>query len=126
MTRVQIAAAKVKREEDKLAKKACAAKAAADKQAQEIKKAQKTLHTATTRALNKRRYRVGALADEAELFTWDDATLSALFHLLAALKDSPHPVAVLEGLLGEVNTPLAVGLHTLMTNGATAVAVRHG
>jgi hypothetical protein len=50
-------------------------------------------------ALDKRRYRVGALADEAGLFQWDNATLTGLFQVLARLQDLHDPVPVLEALL---------------------------
>jgi hypothetical protein len=48
---------------------------------------------------NARRYVVGALADEAGLFTWTNSDLVGLFVALARLADCPNPVAVLEGLL---------------------------
>jgi hypothetical protein len=56
---------------------------------------------ATRQATNKRRYRVGALADEAGLFRWSDTDLAGLFRVLATLEACPNPVAVLEGVLGE-------------------------
>lgn len=54
------------------------------------------------KALTRRRQQVGKLADKAGLLGWDDTTLDQLFVLLGTLRDVPHPVAVLEGLLSEV------------------------
>jgi hypothetical protein len=51
--------------------------------------------------VNKRRYRVGAIADDAGLLAWSDADLSAVFAVLARLTDVAHPAAVLEGLLAD-------------------------
>jgi uncharacterized membrane protein YccC len=53
------------------------------------------------KARTKRRMAVGTLADDAGLLDWEDATLRQLFALLARLKDAPHPVAVLEGVLAD-------------------------
>jgi hypothetical protein len=55
------------------------------------------------KALARRRQQVGRLAEQAGLLAWDDATLAGLFQALALLRETPEPVAVLEGLLtGEV------------------------
>jgi hypothetical protein len=64
---------------------------------------------------DKRRQRVGTLADAAGLFVWEDTTLVGLFHALALLKDTPDPVAVLEGLLADPAFAVTVGLalHTV-------------
>ena len=53
------------------------------------------------KARAKRHQRIGALADEAGLCVWDDATLARLFALLTPLTDMPHPEAVLESLMHE-------------------------
>jgi hypothetical protein len=58
--------------------------------------------TASRADLNKRRYQVGALADEAGLFGWSNAELAEMFRVLACLRDASDPVAALERLLGEV------------------------
>src|SRR5262245_44245166 len=50
---------------------------------------------------DKRRYKVGAVLDEAGLFVWDDTTLAGIVQMLTTLLDCPDPVAVLEGLLVE-------------------------
>src|SRR5438552_13358850 len=52
----------------------------------------------------KRRQRVGTLADDAGLFAWEDTTLAGLFQILATLRETPDPVAVLEGLLSDAGT----------------------
>ena len=43
----------------------------------------------TRQATNKRRYQVGALADDAGLLAWSNADLAGLFTALATLKDVP-------------------------------------
>src|SRR5262245_2636799 len=61
----------------------------------------------------KRRQRVGTLADAAGLLVWDDTTLAGLFQILATLRATPDPVAVLESLLADTAltalTPAAAG-----------------
>jgi hypothetical protein len=54
---------------------------------------------------DKRRQRVGALADDAGLFMWEDTTLARLFQILATLRETPDPVAVLESLLAGPRPP---------------------
>jgi hypothetical protein len=56
----------------------------------------------TRKTRNKRRYLVGALADEAGLLTWSDGELAAVFAVLTPLADVPNPAAVLAGALGDV------------------------
>jgi hypothetical protein len=51
-------------------------------------------------ANDKRRYRIGAIVDEAGLFVLDDLTLGQLFALLAPLATLPDPVHTLDGLIG--------------------------
>jgi hypothetical protein len=55
----------------------------------------------------KRRQRVGTLADAAGLLVWDDTTLAGLFQILATLRATPNPVAVLEALVREASLALA-------------------
>src|SRR5690242_18566853 len=50
---------------------------------------------------DRRRQRVGTLAEAAGLLTWDDTTLAGLFQILATLRETPDPVAVLERLLAD-------------------------
>jgi hypothetical protein len=50
---------------------------------------------------DRRRQRVGTLADHAGLLIWGDTTLAGLFQILATLREAPDPVAVLEGLLAD-------------------------
>jgi hypothetical protein len=62
-------------------------------------------HRADERAQRtKRRVIVGTMADAAGLFVWDDTTLRGLFQMLAMLRETPDPVAVLEGLLSDVGS----------------------
>lgn len=51
-------------------------------------------------ANDKRRYRIGAMVDEAGLFALDDLTLGQLFAVLAPLAALPDPVRTLDGLIG--------------------------
>jgi hypothetical protein len=102
MTRAELAAekvrkAKAKREEaQRLAKEKDAALAQSERQAA----AQARLEA--RKALTRRRYAVGDLAERAGLFAWDNTVLGDLFTLLALLVETPNPVAVLDALLGEV------------------------
>jgi hypothetical protein len=90
--------------EQRLKDKRAADQAALDKvYAQQREQARK--------ARTRRRYAVGALADDAGLLAWDDGILSTLFTALATLADVPNPVAVLESVLTD--------------NGTFAAGVRH-
>ena len=55
---------------------------------------------------DRRRQRVGTLADHAGLLLWDDTTLAGLFQILATLRETPDPVAVLDALVGETSLAL--------------------
>jgi hypothetical protein len=90
MTREERAARKRQRLQDKLA---------ADKHA--LAQADAAYRDEQRTARNKRRYRLGTLADDAGLDRWDEATLRGLFGLLAHLRETPNPVAVLETLFSE-------------------------
>jgi hypothetical protein len=68
------------------------------------------------KARTRKRYAVGALAEEAGLFAWEVDTLRALFTALATLAEVANPVAVLESLLTE-NGEAAPGVWST-TNGA--------
>src|SRR5438874_12594196 len=54
---------------------------------------------------DRRRQRVGTLADAAGLLVWDDTTLTGLFQILATFRETPDPVAVLESLLADTALP---------------------
>ena len=91
-----------------------AAKEAADKQKlEDSRKAlaltQAALREATRKATNKRRYQVGAMADDAGLLAWSNAELGRVFAALARFTAIEHPGAVLETLLGDPDG-LAVGV----------------
>lgn len=53
------------------------------------------------KALQRRYFAVGKLAEHAGLFGWDDATLARLFAVLGRLAEIPSPEAVLESLIEE-------------------------
>src|SRR5215831_4136306 len=67
----------------------------------ELAQVQAQKRAAERHARDKRRYHVGALADDAGLLAWDDATLSRLFTLVSPLTQMPNPEAVLEALLAD-------------------------
>ena len=52
---------------------------------------------------DRRRQRVGTLAEAAGLLIWDDTTLAGLFQILATFRETPDPVAVLDALVGETS-----------------------
>jgi len=80
-------------------------------------------HRADERAARtKRRIIVGTMADAAGLFVWDDPTLRGLFQRLALLRETPDPVAVLEGLLASPGNLDAVSVHGM----AHAPQAAHG
>ena len=72
---------------------------------------------------DRRRQRVGTLADAAGLLVWDDTTLTGLFQILATLRETPDPVAVLESLLADMPpsalTPAAAGPCFLTSSAAS-------
>src|SRR5215813_13201652 len=72
---------------------------------------------------DRRRQRVGTLAEAAGLLIWDDTTLAGLFQILATLRETPDPVAVLERLLADTAltalTPAAAGPCCLTSSGAS-------
>ena len=72
---------------------------------------------------DRRRQRVGTLADAAGLLVWDETTLAGLFQILATLRETPDPVAVLESLLADTAltalTPAAAGPFCLTSSAAS-------
>ena len=72
---------------------------------------------------DRRRQRVGTLAEAAGLLIWDDTTLAGLFQILATLRETPDPVAVLERLLADTaltaRTPAAAGPCCLPSSAAS-------
>jgi hypothetical protein len=90
MTRAERAALREQRLKDQLA---TASRQRAHLEAQE--------RAAARTARARRHQRVGALADAAGLFVWDDTTLAQLFTLLRPLTQMPNPEAVLEALLAD-------------------------
>jgi hypothetical protein len=100
MTRTERAAAKVQKEKEKAAELERVLKERLSEQREETRKAEATLREETRKADNRRRYHVGTLAQEAGLFVWSNSDFQAVFAVLARLADTPHPAALLEGLLG--------------------------
>lgn len=99
MTRAERAAEKVRKEKEQRAKQQRRAQAHDDKRRAAIAKAEAILREEDRKTRNKRRFQVGAVAEEAGLFALDQATLVNLFTLLTSLTDLPNPVAVLDALL---------------------------
>jgi hypothetical protein len=70
---------------------------------------------------DRRRQRVGTLADHAGLLIWDETTLAGLFQILATFRETPDPVVVLESLLADTSltarTPAATGYFLLTSSG---------
>jgi hypothetical protein len=72
---------------------------------------------------DRRRQRVGTLAEAAGLLSWDETTLAGLFQILATFRETPDPVAVLERLLADTAltalTPAAAGPCCLTSSAAS-------
>src|SRR5262245_44699791 len=72
---------------------------------------------------DRRRQRVGTLAEAAGLLIWDDTTLAGLFQILATFRETPDPVAVPERLLAATaltaRTRAAAGPSCLPSAGAS-------
>jgi hypothetical protein len=85
--------------EQRLAQAADAARLKMETQRKHLAAIQAQQKAAAKKLRDRRRYRVGAMADEAGLLVWSDADLAAVCAVLAQLKDVPHPAAVLEALL---------------------------
>jgi hypothetical protein len=68
----------------------------------ELARIQAARRTEARKQQARRRAQVGKLADEAGLLAWEDGVLRELFTLLAMLRDTPNPVAVLAGVLSDV------------------------
>jgi len=101
MTRAERAAEQVRKAQAKLDAQERQAKAERAERLRAIAQAKATAREETRKMTNKRRYFVGALADDAGLFVWNNSEIAAVFAVLAGMKDIPNPAAVLEGLLGE-------------------------
>ncbi len=95
---------------ERLAKAEASAKEELARQRERLAKVQARQREDARKARDKRRYQVGSFADEAGLLSWDNATIAALFALVATLRDVPNPVGVLEGLLCETVSPVPVAV----------------
>lgn len=87
--------------DERLAHQEAVAKERARKDRVELHAIQARRREEARKARMRRYATVGKLAEQSGLFSWDDATLMALFQMLALLTDTPNPVAVLEGLLSD-------------------------
>lgn len=93
--------------DDRLAKQAAAVKDALQVQKARLARIQAAQRHEEKRALERRRFTVGTLVEQAGLFVWDDTTLAGLFACLAMLQGTPNPLGVLEGVLTEPYTGAA-------------------
>ena len=106
-----------------------AAKEAAEKQKlEDSRKAlaltQAALREETRKATDKRRYQVGAMADDAGLLAWSNAELAGVFAALVKLREMESPGAVLEALLGDPEQR-AVGVGNGVAEAGPRVSATH-
>ena len=100
MTKAERLAAKIQRDRDTLEKQR---QVLADSEATlraEIRHSEAALRDEERKATDKRRYQVGALAEEAGLFAMSNTELAEVFAALGALRRGERPGTVLEGLVG--------------------------
>ena len=100
MTKAERLAAKIQRDRDTLEKQR---QVLADSEATlraEIRHSEAALRDEERKATDKRRYQVGALAEEAGLFAMSNTELAEVFAALVALRRGERPGTVLEGLVG--------------------------
>ena len=100
MTKAERLAAKIQRDKDTLEKqRQVLAESEATLRA-EIRHSEAALRDEERKATDKRRYQVGALAEEAGLFAMSNTELAEVFAALGALRAGERPGAVLEALVG--------------------------
>jgi len=104
VTKLERAAEKARREKVKLEEIERLAKESRAAQRKTILQAEAAVREETRKATNKRRFHVGAMAEEAGLFAWSNADLQKIFLAVARLGETPSPGAVLESLLIDVAT----------------------
>src|SRR5262249_57154421 len=92
--------------EERAAKRAQRLKEDIAARGQERAKVEAQQRAAARAKRDRRRQRVGPLAEAAGLLIWDDTTLAGLFQILAPLREPPAPVAVLEALVGDPSLAL--------------------
>ena len=100
MTKAERLAAKIQRDRETLEKQR---QVLADSEATlraEIRHSEAALREEERKATDKRRYQVGALAEEAGLFAMSNTELAEVFAALGALRAGERPGAVLEALVG--------------------------
>ena len=100
MTKAERLAAKIQRDRDTLEKqRQVLAESEATLRA-EIRHSEAALRDEERKATDKRRYQVGALAEEAGLFAMSNTELAEVFAALGALRAGERPGAVLAALVG--------------------------
>ena len=120
MTRLERATAGAEKAAEELRKRRQRLAEERDKQRARERQAELKKQTEARQATNKRRYHVGALADESGLLVWDNDTIAAVLALLTPLTALPDPVGTLDALIG---VPLVLAGHgvTVLSEGDTAV-----
>jgi hypothetical protein len=102
MTKLERAAEKARKEKEKLAEQERLARESRAAQRKTIMQAEASVRAETRKATNKRRYHIGAMADEAGLLAWSETDLQKVFLAVARLRETPNPGAVLESLLLDI------------------------
>ena len=108
MTKAERLAAKIQRDKETLEKQHLAVAEREATLRAEIRQSESALREETRQALNKRRYQVGALADEAGLLEWTNAHLTAAFAALGALRERETSEAFLEAIGAALEIPATV------------------
>jgi hypothetical protein len=109
---------------ERLAAKIQQSKNTIEKERKALAESEAALREETRQATDKRRYQVGALADDAGLLAWSNAELAGLFTTLARLREVKQPGKVLDALLDHVPAGLAVG-ETGMAEATPRVSATH-
>ena len=90
--------------QERLASAAAAARAKIVAEQRKLASLQSAQREEERKVRDRRRYQVGALAEECGLCGLDDAVLRPLFAALQVLSAVPNPVALMEGLIEDVSS----------------------
>jgi hypothetical protein len=86
---------------ERLAAKIQQSKETIEKQRKALAESEAALREETRQATNKRRYQVGALAEEAGLFVWTNTELVDAFTALARGRERERQLAITEAILSD-------------------------
>jgi hypothetical protein len=101
MTKAERLAAKIARDKETLEKQRLALLESEATLRAEIRQSEAALRDEERKATDRRRYQVGALAEEAGLFSMSNTELAEVFIALGALRRGERPGTVLAGLVGD-------------------------